>query len=100
MKLDRITPKSTYRARPRGVTADSRVQNLRQRLAEDFAAAETNVRRWVHLTLNEAEALARETPVPELVFPVLAEEKLAQLSRWQRRQARVRELTEQLSFAA
>jgi len=100
MKLDRITPKLTHRARPRGLPADGRIKSLRQQFAENFATAEDDARRWLQLTLNEAEAIAHETPVPELVFPVLAEEKLAQLSRWQRRQARVRELTEQLSFAA
>ena len=100
MKPDRITPKTTHRARPRGLPADDRLHSLRQQLAAGFATAEANVRRWVQLTLNEAEALACETAVPELVFPILAEEKLAQLSRWQRRQARIREVTEQLSFAA
>lgn len=100
MKPDRITPKTTHRARPRGLPAEGRLQRLRLQLADGFATTEASVHRWVQLTLNEAEALARETAVPELVFPLLAEEKLAQLSRWQRRQARVRELSEQLSFAA
>ena len=37
-------------------------------------------------TLIEAEAIAFTTPVPELVFPILAEEKLADARRWVERQ--------------
>ncbi len=100
MKRDRNTPKFTTRNRPAAVAANARLERLRLDFARRFAATAGPLPRWVHLTLNEAEALARETPVPELVFPVLAEEKLAQLDRWQRRQARVRELSDQIAFAA
>lgn len=100
MKRDRNTPKCTIRNRPAAVAANARLERLRLDFVRRFAATAAPLHRWVHLTLNEAEALARETAVPELVFPILAEEKLAQLSRWQRRQARIREMTEQLSFAA
>jgi hypothetical protein len=36
----------------------------------------------VQLALNEAESLAWETEYPQLVFPALAEEKIATLSDW------------------
>jgi hypothetical protein len=34
------------------------------------------------VALNEAEALAWETEYPQLVFPTLAEEKIAAISSW------------------
>jgi len=36
----------------------------------------------VQVALNEAEDLAWETEYPQLVFPALAEEKIAALSEW------------------
>ena len=43
------------------------------------------------MALNEAEALAWETPVPMLVFPMLAYEKLKRLDEWNRRQKTFRQ---------
>ncbi len=40
----------------------------------------------LHLALNEAEALAWQTSVPQLVFPTLAREKAQAVAAWQRRQ--------------
>ena len=49
----------------------------------DLLAAEEHLLR---LTLNEAEALAWQTPVPHLVFPVLAREKAQAVAAWYQRQ--------------
>lgn len=38
--------------------------------------------RLIQVALNEAEALAWETEYPQLVFPALAEEKVASVSKW------------------
>jgi hypothetical protein len=38
--------------------------------------------RLFRVALNEAEALAWETEYPQLVFPVLAEEKIEAISAW------------------
>jgi hypothetical protein len=38
--------------------------------------------RLFRVALNEAEALAWETEYPQLVFPVLAEEKIEAISSW------------------
>ncbi|HEX3624694.1 MAG TPA: hypothetical protein VH280_04625 [Verrucomicrobiae bacterium] len=38
--------------------------------------------RLFQVALNEAEALAWETEYPQLVFPTLAEEKIAAMSFW------------------
>lgn len=42
--------------------------------------------RLLHSALNEAEALAWQTPYPHLFFPVLAEEKVRAARRWVARQ--------------
>jgi hypothetical protein len=67
-----------------------------RRLAE-FHAAGLNLQttppetqRLIRLALNEAEALAAETGLPELVLPALAEEKIAGLRSWTARQQKVR----------
>jgi hypothetical protein len=44
----------------------------------------------LHLALNEAEALAWETSVPQLVFPMLAQEKAQAVAAWQERQDALR----------
>jgi len=40
----------------------------------------------LRLALNEADALARQTGFPHLVFPVLAAEKANDAARWQSHQ--------------
>jgi hypothetical protein len=40
----------------------------------------------LHLALNEAEALAWESGVPQLVFPTLAREKVQAVAAWHARQ--------------
>jgi hypothetical protein len=43
--------------------------------------------------VNEAAALAANTPFPSLFLPVLAEEKANLLSQWERKQRAIHELT-------
>lgn len=74
--------------------------NLRNTLLEQCIAAGLLSRRLAELALKEAEALAFQTHIPLLVFPVLAEEKVHAVRRWQRRQDSLRRPTEQLAFAA
>jgi hypothetical protein len=47
--------------------------------------------RILKLALNEAEALAWETPYPHLVFPTLAMEKAQGARDWVRHQQRIRQ---------
>ena len=57
--------------------------------------------RLVRLALTEAEALAAQTGYPHLVFPLLAEEKVQQVTRWQERQHAVWKQTQSAhAFAA
>lgn len=46
----------------------------------------------LRLALNEAEALAWETGVPQLVFPTLAAEKAEATVAWQKRQGEIRKV--------
>lgn len=55
-------------------------------LWRDFGTTSEAPRHLLHLALNEAEALAWQTPFPDLLFPVLAEEKATELEHWAARQ--------------
>jgi hypothetical protein len=57
-------------------------QVKRQVFAEYHEALENN-EQLLRLALIEAEALARQTEYPELVFPLLAAEKAQSAVRWQ-----------------
>ena len=50
--------------------------------------------------LNEAEALAWQTPYPHLFFPLLAEEKAISARRWAARQEMIRHERSPTAFAA
>jgi len=56
--------------------------------------------RLLQLVLNEAEALARETEYPHLVFPALALEKVRVAANWHERQGLIRQRDASLAFAA
>lgn len=55
-------------------------------------------RRLLELAMNEAEALAWQSGVPNLVFLTLAEEKLDALNTWLARQEKVRVRSAQWSL--
>ena len=56
-------------------------------------------KRLLELAMNEAEALAWETGVPNLVFLTLAEEKLDALNAWLARQESLRVRGAQFSLS-
>ncbi len=99
MKRNRFAPLADPAERIANAAQSRRIGELRELLAAGVAGASVSAR-LVRLALNEAEAMAWQTPVPALVFPLLAEEKLAALLFWSRRQDRVREQSEQIAFAA
>jgi hypothetical protein len=92
----------TPSARPRAPQPPSpdRLGQLRNTLLEQCIATGLLSRQLAELALREAEALACQTDIPLLVFPVLAEEKVLAVRRWQRRQDFLRRPTEQIAFAA
>ena len=63
----------------------------------EFQKSSTETQRLIRLALNEAEALAQQTGVPELVLPSLAEEKVVALRKWADRQAALRNRPQELS---
>ncbi len=73
---------------------------LRLRLIEAFRRETEGFEHFVHLALNEAEALALQTNVPQLVFPILASEKLQRVAKWASKQRRVQDVSGELAFSA
>lgn len=56
--------------------------------------------RLLRLALNEAEAAAWQTLYPQLVFPVLATEKVQAVVAWETRQQAVRRASQAFALAA
>ena len=56
----------------------------------DWDKTTGDAQRMIRLALNEAEALAAQTGVPELVLPSLAEEKVTAVKKWAARQKTLR----------
>lgn len=101
------TPARLARPRVRGGfendEPESRVPDLRpvkERLLAEYAPRFPGARHALRLALNEAEALAAQTPFPHLVFPVLAREKAETLATWRRRQGTLRRPNRVVSFSA
>jgi hypothetical protein len=93
---------SSFRSRSaqsqRGLIAQ--LKRVRQAIEHVFALAPHAQQRLVRLALNEAEALAWQTPFPHLLFPALAEEKLNAVAAWQARQQLVKHNAAEMAFAA
>jgi len=68
----------------------ARLQNIKSALLSEFRENTFKHERLLQLALNEAEALAYETGVPHLIFPLLAREKVQSVAAWGRHQNRVR----------
>jgi hypothetical protein len=73
---------------------------IRGDLERQFASVKNQAPRILHLTLNEAEAVAWETGFPHLVFPLLAEEKASKAAAWINRQCALKKETQVLALAA
>jgi hypothetical protein len=58
------------------------IERAKQNLVAQFKNHLELPQRLFQVALNEAEALAWETEFPQLVFPTLAEEKIAAISAW------------------
>jgi len=66
----------------------------------EFASLLKHEPRLYHLAVREAEALAFQTPFPQLVLPALLEEKLGQAARWTDRQRSLIMSEDESAFAA
>lgn len=73
---------------------------VRTDIERQFETLSQQAPRILHLSLNEAEALAWDTGFPHLVFPLLAEEKAQRAEVWVNRQRRIRQDGDVLALAA
>jgi hypothetical protein len=73
---------------------------VRGDIEEAYASVKEQAPRIVHLTLNEAEAVAWDSGFPHLFFPDLAEEKLSKAAAWVNRQRIVRSDINTMALAA
>ena len=78
----------------------ARVAQVRETIFAESSLALQTQERLLRLALNEAEAVARQTPYPHLVFPTLATEKVAAVIAWNKRQQSLRETDPDLVLAA
>jgi hypothetical protein len=76
------------------------IASVRARIERDFSALAAQQPHLLRLALNEAEALALQTGFPELLFPVLAEEKAGKVAAWNERQKSFQRSRQLHAFAA
>jgi hypothetical protein len=82
-KISRIVPVQWKEAaRPEEVV----VRQIRSSIEAGLPTRRSSRRHRLHLALNEAEALAWQSGYAVLVFPLLAEEKIAAVQQWEQRQ--------------
>jgi hypothetical protein len=67
------------------------LSRVRGDIERKYAPVKEHAPRIVHLTLNEAEAVAWDTGFPHLFFPLLAEEKVSKAAAWVCRQRSIRD---------
>ena len=78
----------------------ARVAQAKEAIFAESSPALRSQERLLRLALNEAEAVARQTPYPHLVFPTLATEKVQAVIAWNKRQQSLREADPVLILAA
>jgi hypothetical protein len=78
----------------------ARVAQAKETIFAESSPALQSQERLLRLALNEAEAVARQTPYPHLVFPTLATEKVQAVIAWNRRQEFLRRANPVLVLAA
>src|SRR5689334_2579331 len=72
----------------------AQIQNFKQKILAEFRPAVGSHDHLLQLAVNEAEAIARQTPYPYLFFPALALEKAESVRNWHARQENVRNRAE------
>jgi hypothetical protein len=68
----------------------AQIENAKNKILMEFRELLETHEHLLHLALNEAEALAWQTPYPHLVFADLAAEKAQAVAQWSVRQRLVR----------
>ncbi len=67
------------------------IEQAKNRIASEFQDTLKLHGQPFQLAINEAEALARQTDYPHLLFPSLAMEKIQTVAAWQTRQQSLRQ---------
>ena len=98
MKMNRLYPPSTNGKRSlSAICLNScrkllaQIDAIKESLISDYEPVLHGQEAMLYSALNEAEALAWQTPYPQLFFPVLAEEKAMSARRWASQQERIRQ---------
>jgi hypothetical protein len=78
----------------------ARVAQAKEAIFAESSPALQSQERLLRLALNEAEAVARQTMYPHLVFPTLATEKVQAVIDWNRHQQSLRRTNPVLVLAA
>jgi hypothetical protein len=77
----------------------AQIKKTKDSIRAEFRGTVKAHEQLLQLALNEAEALAWQTPYPHLFFPTLALEKAQAVASWEAHQQLIRK-TSALSFAA
>ena len=75
------------------------VQRAKNEMLSAYAPGAGTNAHLLRLALNEAEGLAWQTEFPQLVFPVLAQEKAEAAVAWHQRQTALRGPAAEVAFA-
>ena len=78
----------------------AQIEKTKDAILAEFRETREAHEHLLRLALNEAEALARQTEFPYLVFPTLAVEKAQAVSAWHARQRSVRRTNPDAPLAA
>jgi hypothetical protein len=65
------------------------IESVKESLISEYGPQLNGREVILHSALNEAEALAWQTPFPHLFFPALAEEKALSVGQWASRQEKI-----------
>jgi hypothetical protein len=68
------------------VSVNQKLDRIKHAVFDQYQPVLASNEPLLRLALVEADALARQTEYPHLIFPVLAEEKALNAARWQFRQ--------------
>ena len=79
---------------------NTQVAGVKESILEEFQGRVPGNGQVVVAAVNEAEALAWQTPYPHLFFPTLAREKAMAATRWAARQMAVKRASSTLALAA
>jgi hypothetical protein len=79
---------------------NTQLTDVKQAVLDEFEDRFTGNSHMVEAAVNEAEAIAWQTPYPHLFFPLLAQEKATAATRWAARQQMIRETRAVRAFAA